>query len=544
MARESCTIRNERGETVPLNFTPGQVKITAAIDKQFRAGVPIRVIIVKARQVRMSVGCVWHIWRRVAFLPGQQAMIFGDLYKSAKNLYNYANQFDQSYKPFLGLRKLRTIARTKDKAIRFEGGSWIEFQSAESTTTGRSYSIRHLLADEFAFYRDADTLVTGINQSIPDDIDTTAIVNSTANGMGGLFYELWMRSLEGRTGYTPIFFAWHEEPKYALPLSIDPHRFEQSLTDEEQEERRKYSLSPEQINWRRWAIESKCAGSLRKFRQEYPGCAEDAFQGTNRAVFDMGAIARQSSREAARGELDRVRVGTTTRVQFVPKNSDGSALQVWQRPQPGHHYVIGADVAQGIDPAGGSARSDPDYSVAQVLDRASGEQVAMFRARVTPHSFGDQLAALGEYYNWACLVPEANNQGVAVIETLLKVYQPYLIYKRDRLADDRRSARLENLGWSTTSVSKPQLISALDRALLEHSITVHDITTLMECRSFVYWPDGKQAAAEGQHDDAVIALALAVIGLRMPIPREQQRTAEDDRPVKYGVGAKVDPWRD
>lgn len=547
MARESCTIRNERGETVPLIFTPGQVKVTAAIDKQFKAGAPTRIIIVKARQVRMSVGCCWHIWRRTGFLPGQQAMIFGDLYKSAKNLFNYCQQFDQSYKPFLGLAKLRRLKPIKDKALKWAGGSWIEFQSAESTTTGRSYSIRHLLLDEFAYYGDAEELMGGVLQSVPDDPDTTVIINSTANGEGGAFYQLWMRSLEGRTGYAPVFFGWHEEGKYAMPLSVDPHHFERSLTDEEHQERQKYKLSPEQLNWRRWAIESKCYGSLSKFRQEYPGCAEEAFQGTGRKVFDMGAVAKQTARATAGGVLDRVRVGTTTRVQFVPRTGPGEAneLQVWQRPQVGHHYVIGADVAQGIDPASKSGRnSDPDWSVAQVLDRETGEQVAMYRARVTPHTFGDQLAALGEYYNWAVLVPEANNQGVAVIETLLKVYQPYLIYKRDRLASDRRSTRLEDLGWSTTAVSKPQLISALDRAILERSITIHDLTTLMEIRTFVYHPDGKQAATDGMHDDTVIALALAVIGLRTPIPVQQSRGADEWKPQRWGQVQQPDPWRD
>lgn len=536
--RESLTIRDKRGIPVPLVLTPAQIKLSRIIRQQQEARRPVRVIALKARQVHMSVGSVSQIFRNVAFAQGQQAMLMAHDHKAASNLYGYLEQFDSSYKPFRGLIKPDLIS--KQKASQTTAGkltwareNWVMSATASNLAAGRSFSMRHLLLSEYAFYRDASELGRGLMQSVPDDPGTIIIVESTANGMGGPFYDLWQKASDpnGDSAFAPLFFAWWEHPEYQR--QPDPGF---TPTREERELAERHGLTLPQLCWRRWAIANKCDGSIDTFRQEYPSNPEEAFLTSGRPRFDVISIGRMPVvRDPIAGELERVNVGVRSQVQFVARDDGRGLLRVWRRPVAGHVYVIGADVAEGIDAKEGKGEADPDYSSGVVLDADTGEQVAHLRGRIAPSVFGEYLCALGEWFNWAYLIPEANGPGLGLIEEINRQGYPFhLIYQRQREADDRRPPLLQELGWKTTSTSKPQLVSALDTAIREMSVIIRDPVIVQECRTFVYRPDGKVGAQEGCHDDCVIALALAVIGLRS-VPRQRQHTGvQQIQPQRYG----------
>ncbi len=66
--RKTITIRNKLGMDVPLDHSPAQLKLNAAIQKQAKKGLPIRIRALKAGQVHMSMVCCTQIWPLVAFL--------------------------------------------------------------------------------------------------------------------------------------------------------------------------------------------------------------------------------------------------------------------------------------------------------------------------------------------------------------------------------------------------------------------------------------------------------------------------------------------
>lgn len=489
----------------------------------------------------MSVGSVSHIFRLVAFARGQQALLMAHDHKAASNLYNYLEQFDTSYQPFRGLIKPELLAASRASQstagkMAWALDNWVMTGTASNVKAGRSFSLRHLLLSEYAFYRDAAELGRGLMQSVPDDPGTTIIVESTANGMGGPFYDMWMRASDpnGDSAFEPLFFAWWEHPEYVR--QVHPG-FE--TTKEERELATMHNLTLPQLAWRRWKIANDCGGSLDTFRQEYPSNPEEAFLTSGRPRFDVTSIGKMPViRDPIAGELERVNVGVRRQVQFVARDDGRGLLRVWKRPVAGHVYVIGADAAEGIDAKEGKGEADPDYSSGVVLDADIGEQVAHLRGRIAPSVFGEYLCALGEWFNWSYLVPEANGPGLGLIEEIIRQQYPFhLIYQRNREPDDRRPPLLQEVGWKTTSTSKPQLVSALDTAIREMSVIVRDPVIVQECRTFVYRPDGRVAAQEGCHDDCVIALALAVIGLRS-VPRKGQHTGMAQMaPQKYGQKA-------
>jgi hypothetical protein len=538
--RRSLTIRDkERGVPVPLVLTPAQVKLTEAIERQRRKGVPVRVRILKARQVHMSVGCASHIWKAVAFLPGQQAKVYAHLTEATRNLYGYYKQFDDSYQPLAGLGKLPlTTGSRMDQSLVYAGGGRIEFGSAETSRGGRSASFKYLHLSETAFWQRADELRTGLLASVPDMADTMILDESTANGIGGSFYRGWMDACDpGKdNGWEPVFFAWWEHPEYTAHIA-DPVAFQRSITDQEYELMTRHNLTINQIAWRRWAILNKCEGDERRFQQEFPANPEEAFLTSGRPVFDMGVLARQASTPPAiTGELIEERYGPRIQIHITPSVDGRGLLRVWQQPQPHHQYVIGLDTCKGLDVSSGNGAADPDYAVAQVLNADSGEQVAVMRGRIEPAEFGRQVWALMRLYNMAYCVPDADSFGVAVIEELLRQQVPIeLLYRRQRGAHDQNPQAMQYLGFVTTAVSKPQVISDLQLAIRQHVIHLHDPITIAECRQFVFRANGSTAAAPGAHDDTVMALALAVHGIKnyYTIRRDRETVKAELRITRY-----------
>ena len=80
-----------------------------------------------------------------------------------------------------------------------------------------------------------------------------------------------------------------------------------------------------------------------------------------------------------------------------------------------------------------------------------------------------------------------------------------------KLARERvvRGVSLIHVGFFTSEKSKPLVIDKLRANVRQHEIEIYDETTLHEMRSFIVTETGRMEAEKGQHDDCVIALALA-----------------------------------
>ncbi|MFH1111001.1 MAG: hypothetical protein V1790_17650 [Planctomycetota bacterium] len=517
--RENLSIRDKKGVSVPLDLWPAQKRLDEVIERQRERKRPVRVVVLKARQVSFSVGVASEFFRRVAFTPGQQCFVVSEKYDSAKNLFGYYQQFQESYRAARGFA-LPPLVKDNEERLEWSNSSYIQVKSADAVVVGRSFNLRFLHLSEFAFWRDPATVQTALMQAVPDDADTMVIVESTANGVGGEFYDLWKQATNPKGGseWVPVFFGWNEHPEYRRPFRDDREKIEleRSLTREEKDLQQQHSLVLEQLNWRRWWIANQCKNSEDRFHQEMPISPEEAFLTSGRPRFDVRSIARMPTfRDPILGGLEEIAVGTRRSVQFFTR--EHGEMSLFKRPVAGRGYVIGADIAQGSELVAG----DPNYSVAQVLDQDVGEQVAVVRERLTPATFAQYLYDLGRFYNWAYIIIEVNIE-IGLLEELLRLGYPlHLIYRRQPSPDQQHRGQEGSLGWRTDMVTRPQLVSALDTALREGSIIVHDSVTLQELRTFVIKASGKAEASQGCHDDTVLALALAVVALRTA-PRDRK----------------------
>lgn len=190
-------------------------------------------------------------------------------------------------------------------------------------------------------------------------------------------------------------------------------------------------------------------------------------------------------------------------------------LSVWEEPQPDVEYVVGADIGKG--------KTKGDFSAGVVLDAHDRNVVAVLRARVDAETFGHRLAELGRLYNNALVNVERQDHGIVAISVLQRLCYPRLYRRR---APGRLASKIQDdIGWSTDMVGKSVLISTLQTAIEEKSVTIPDKVILDELASYIWYEDkiptekdrhkvvGKCGAMAGKHDDTVIAFALALVGL-------------------------------
>jgi hypothetical protein len=551
-------ICNKEGIPVPYRNSPAGQKLNAAIRRQEQAGQPVRICCLKASQVWMSSSAATEIFRRVPFFPGRRALVLADTQSHADLVFEYYSQYIKSYQlnPYgsecQAAITLPQLEKDSDQHLRWSNRSSVLVGTANNVDIGRSapYNWAHL--SEAAFYRALSRLMTGLMQRVPNSADSGVIVESTANGEGGDFHDLCQLAMSGRSGWLFVFFAWFEHPENQLPVTQlgykDRVAFERSLSRLELQERAAYNLTIEQLAWRRFTIETGCSGRIGSFRQEHPGNPQEAFQGTGRAIFDMSALSRMPTiQEPTRGRLEVMTVGLERRPVFVQDSDGRGELAIYQQPQKGKHYAAGIDHAEGIDPGAKIGASDPDYCSMTVLDVDTGEEVAKLSERYEPRPWAERVYWLARYYNWAFVTPEQKAVGKAVIGHLLEIEGGYpleLIYSAERDPSDRRPALLQELGFDTNTILRPVLVSALDTAIREHAIKLHDPQTMQQLRTFVRKPNGREEGVK--HDDDVFGVALCVVGLpkaRRAFAYRAERAKEHEkqwRVEKYGSRASRD----
>lgn len=515
-ARESLSIMIKSGAVIPFEWNPAQRRLNRAIELQREAGQPIRIVVLKARQVGFSTSVAGKFFKETVFTPGQSTLIVAQELDAAQNLFSYYYRFHQHYRPYKGLLSLPKLISDTDEALVDANDSKIKIATANNLKGMRSNMLRRLHLSEYAFYRDAHTFMGAVLQCVPDDPGTMIIIESTANGLGGPFYEKWTEATDPKitSDWLGVFYAWHEEPTYTIDLLGDEKkRFQDSLTKEERDLMTRYKLRLSQLAWRRYAIRSKCEGDDRLFRQEYPSCPEEAFLVTGRPRFNPVFFQWMPTQKPAEGGLRQFDVGMKSITQFIP--CERGELHLWKKPERGREYIIGIDSATGIDVKEGHGKADPDYSVGQVFERSVGEQVAMLRERLEAIPFAHYIYELGKWYNWAYLVLEINTggDGIGVMRELVRLGYPIdRFYHREHI-DERSEKKTTKIGWLTTPATKPQLVATLESMLQARALILHCAITVKECYSFVRKPNGRAEATDGCHDDTVIALALAALGI-------------------------------
>lgn len=496
-------IRTKKAELVRLKLNPAQRKFYEAVAEQHRQGRPVRIIILKARQLGFSTLTEAIIFKRTATRRNVHSLVVAHREDSTANLFRMSKLFydclPRALQPMLAGSNAQELYfanpdRDPEKRRRSPGlNSRIRCNTAGGGGIGRSDTLENVHASEFAFWR-GNKLETYISiaQAVPASPGTMIIIESTANGFEE-FKKLWDAAVAGESDFLPLFFAWFENPEYAM--EVPPGTV---WTRAELEIKDRFGLTPEQLAWRRWCIKNNCAGDERTFRQEYPATPDEAFLTSGRGVFDNETVmARRllAPEPLSRGEFEYDYDGVCISNIRWTERADG-CIAIYGRPERGRHYVLGGD----------TAGEGSDWFTGWVIDNYNCSQAARLRKQYGEAEYARQIYCLGMYYNCALVGLETNFSTYPTMELARLGYQNMYIRERP----DTYTGRLtESYGYATTPKTRPAMIAGLAEMFKQHPELFVDMDTLGEMLTFVYNEQGRPEAVAGEHDDLIFALGIA-----------------------------------
>ena len=292
-ARNFLKIKDKSGRLVPFAFNQAQQIIHEKLKEQFVKMGYIRAIILKGRQQGCSTYIEGRFFHRAITREGVNVFILSHEAKTTTKLFDMVERYYENME--VGVKPKKGAANANQ--LKFDDlDSEYTVGTAGNESTGRGGTVRLFHGSEVAFWQRTEGIQTGVMESVPSGLlakGTEIILESTANGMQGMFYQMAMAALKKKSEYILIFIPWFIQDEYRLPL---PDDFE--LTDEEEEYKNLYKLDDMQVYWRRMKIESfvndgksiEQAGAF--FKQEYPANVHEAFQASGTPFFSVTTIMR------------------------------------------------------------------------------------------------------------------------------------------------------------------------------------------------------------------------------------------------------------
>lgn len=427
-------------------------------------------LILKARQIGFSTLVAAYAYWNAHFYPDRPILMLSRTEREAIKLLSkakYGRQFLPEYMRFRG----GPFNETQTK-MTFANGSYIEsLPSASDPARGESAWL--IVVDELAFLPNSEDAWGAIEPVA--DVGGRVIMLSTANGEGNLFHKLWVEATTGNNRFSPLFFPWSANGR-------DQSWYEAKARD-----------TPE------WLM-----------AQEYPDNPEDAFLKSGRPVFDLSVLRQIETKPPVSSGYFAVNGN------YI---DTGGALLIWEYPEEGGRYAIGADPSQGLEHS--------DYASAHVINARTHEVVAAWHGHIDPDLFGTEvLHPLGKFYNSALMGVESNLHGLTTLIALRR--KGYFPIYYERSPKYKKSVPTDVLGFRTTQTTKPLIIDELQRALRE-DMKLWCEHTVGELKTFVRDDKGKMAGSP--YDDRTMSLAIANYMLRFVFMNEFQTTEE----VKEGT---------
>lgn len=546
---------------VPLFLNATQQKVHNTLNLQKRENLPVRALICKARREGVSTFIEADFFEEINLKPNRYACVTSADSDGTDKIFKMTKLFQDEMPA--GVKRPTVFSNRKEIVYDRPHRSQFLAQTAGKEVFGRGGLTHYLHVSEAAFIKDAKTKFGGARQEVPDKPNTSIILESTANGMAGLFYEMFWEAVtdwkktRNLANFIPIFLPWFIFPDYqeSIPPTVQfvagrPHDEDcrSEWCEAEQELIRKYQLSVEQLFWRRRAIKMRCQSDLTLFLQEYPATAREAFQQSGRSYFNQELVdeyEKVADAVAAEQRLPK-RVLFDTRAKPYGVNWSKNCWRIWQFPVPDHSYAIGADTQEGKPSDPDDPKSNYDNHAVKVLDRTTGEYVAEWLGQGDQHDLGVQVLYAAKAYCNAWVAPELP-YGMIVLDVLKQNGYEH-IYLRQTQDEHYDPADSDNLGWKTTPITRPKMLQDFRHAFNEKHIRIYSKDLLAEMRTFAIDKNGKVCHLPGEHDDLIFAAMIAwQIHLRMPTrPRPYEaddmfEPEKDRKPSIIRTGA-VDDW--
>lgn len=574
------------GGRIRFKLNYAQLQVLKLAESMRKAGVPINIVIDKARQWGGSTFCIFYqFWILCHWDTSHSFAIAAHVQDAAHNVLNMLKTAIAEYPAwdikceegetlhfanYGGNKHAFVIKDSKDNQV-LPGIIYIG--SAQNPDSLRSARVSGAHYTEVGVWPNtpmmsSEDLVADISGGIPKQAPfSMQVFESTAKTSDDYFHDLCYDALDGKSNYKlifiPFFFIPHDtmpiEDKRAFAQWLFDHRFDDKCTDGWKSTGKYYwwlwmeGASLESIQWYRY--EEKNYTKRAQMVNEAPASLEESFQSSGQKVFDfydVDRFAKKCTDPVWEGDLisdDIKGAGVLDNIRFIDKA--GGDLKIWEMPDDtpiANRYAVAVDI--------GGPNETSDYSSVRVIDRlmmmeqfGGLDGVPSIVAEMHYHTDHDLLAydamRLAAWYNNAELIIESNTletkdqnrqTGVDGFEYILDIVAdiyPNLYMRKGKEEDIDGEKPQRKYGFHTNVSTKPKIINFMKTALRDNLWYEPSRTCCAEMS--IYIEDKKKLTAPPhKHDDVLMATAILlwVAYKEMDEPRWIKQQADNRSHIK------------
>lgn len=278
-------VRDKRGQLVNFNFNRAQVYVHERLEEQLRLTGRVRALLLKGRQQGASTYIAARFYAKATMIRGTNVYILAHEQLASDNLFKIVDRYHENnpIAPHTGA--------SNAKVLEFDRrDSSYTVATAGQKAGGRSRTSSLFHGSEVAFWANAQDHFAASVQTVPDEPGTEIVLETTANGPTGEFYERWQAAetgdgIDGEGDYIAIFVPWFWQEEYyrAPPENFELRHDEDETVMDEVEYAEAFKLNDGQMYWRRLKIIELRSEAM--FDQEYPATAQMAFVTSGTASF-------------------------------------------------------------------------------------------------------------------------------------------------------------------------------------------------------------------------------------------------------------------
>src|SRR6056297_912889 len=250
-AANCLKVQTKENETVPFIFNSAQIYLHKRLEQQRKETGRVRALVLKGRQQGISTYTGGRFYRRSTLFKGVNVYILSHEQKATDNLFKMVDRFHK-HNP---IAPSTGTANAKELMFdRLDSAYSIGTAGAKEGGRGRTPHLFH--GSEVAFWQNPQAHFASSVQGVPDARGTEIILESTANGASGEYYERWNEAEAGMTDYIPVFIPWFWQLEYQRPVDasfkLSADIIEGELSEVDYAEM--FGCTNEQMMWRRMKI--------------------------------------------------------------------------------------------------------------------------------------------------------------------------------------------------------------------------------------------------------------------------------------------------
>ena len=573
--------RKGGGSDVLFRLNRPQRKLITRLEGMRKAGKPIRLILLKARQWGGSTAIqIYMAWLQLVHEVGLNSLIiahqgtgsdeikdmFDRMVKSypTKMLHEITDTYSANEPKMVGVGKSGNIFRVPQRNCKIKIGT----AERPNSCRGGDYNLVHL--SEVGLWKETEgkkpeDIVRSACSGILLKPLTMIVYESTPNGVGNFFHKEYLAAKKGLSQFEAMFVAWFEIEQYELPFADDAEKYEfakRLFANRRDDEVKSDREEPGTYLWRLWekgatleAIHWYVSERTKytdhgDIASEFPSDDIEAFTYSGRKVFSNEDV--EQFRAACRpprwkGEVYGYADEGEDAIKGLrfKKEEDGQ-LFMWHDVERSDdeevtdRYLVVVDVCKGHT-------KNADFADILVIDRLfmmDGEPpvvAAEWHGHIDMDKLAWKATQIAAYYENALLVIESNTletnntKGEAeYILTLIHGVYGKQLYARKQSAEDIRQGLPKKYGFHTNPLTKKVVIYNLKLAIREHLYVEREEECLDEYLTYVETDNGAFEAMEGYHDDRLMtrAIGLQVCYHEMEMPRIVKRVVNINASLK------------